>query len=131
MTPTGTPSFTGLSISVLGIDVTALIEASAGVMVNVSSLTGLSIGIDLVTTSGDGITTRGVVTENIAVHFNNVSTLGGVINGDLVIGQSQASMLTASSVPEPSSMALMGSGAVFLFGAALRQRARKRIRSAA
>jgi hypothetical protein len=115
MTASGTPSFTGLDISVLGVDVTALVEASPGVLVNISGLTGLQIGIDVTTYSGDGITSKGVVTDNIVVDFNNAATLGGTINGQLIIGQSEAS-LTTSPVPEPASVGMMGLG-LLLVGA--------------
>jgi hypothetical protein len=128
LTATGTPSFVGLSIAVLGIDVTALVEASAGVLVDVSGvtgLTGLKIGIDVVTASGDGIATKGVVTDNIIVQFTNVSTLGGTINGQLTIGESQASIV-ASAVPEPASVVMMGIGLIVVGAAGACRRKQKR-----
>jgi hypothetical protein len=124
LTANGNPSFLGLTITVLGVNVTGLVEASAGALVNISGLAGLRIGIDLATYSGDGVASQGVVTDNIVVDFNNAVTLGGTINGQLTIGESQASM-TASPVPEPASIAMMGLGLLLVAAAGAYQRSQR------
>ena len=119
----GMPSFVGLSIFVLGVDVTALVQASDGILVNIAGLAGLQIGIDVKTFSGNGITSSGVLTDNIVVQFNNAVTLGGTLNGQLRIGESFAS-ISASPVPEPSSVVMMGAG-LLLTGAVGLKRGRR------
>ena len=106
-----TSTLSGLSIKVLGLyDVTSLVEATPGVLVDVSALTGLAglkIGVNVQQIGGNGTTFKSITTDNILISLTGVSLAGiGVVNGTIAIGQSEASM----SVPEPASVVMMGLG---------------------
>jgi hypothetical protein len=117
----GTPGITGLGFSVGGADVTAVVDAvlQTGAIVDVTQALGISplvadikIGLDVTTTFGNGSTMAGITSDNLIIQ---VTTLG--IGATIDVGQSSA-YVSAVSVPEPASIAMMGLGlaGVFAFG---------------
>jgi hypothetical protein len=112
LTSSGMASVEGLKATVAGglVDITS--QLKDGAFVDLSANLGLAkgavlVGIDIVGTSGDGITSAGATADNIIVQLNtNVLNLG-LVSGTIDIGQSSASVAaTAASVPEPSSVVM-------------------------
>jgi hypothetical protein len=116
------PAILGLSVDVLGLNITS--DLTAGALVEVASLshlvglsalaaiTGLEIGIDVSSTTGNGTSSVSETSDNIILMFTNVGTLDGNLNGTIEIGQSFAS-IEATAVPEPASVAMLGLGLLF------------------
>ncbi|EKK00303.1 protein containing DUF1559 [Rhodopirellula baltica SH28] len=62
--------------------------------------------------TGDGASSRGLVTNAINLNLNDVNAGGvGLLSGDVLVGMTGAS-LNASAVPEPSSLAIFGLASV-------------------
>ena len=106
-----------LSGTLLGnLSIDGSLFASAAPNTVLLSLAGLTIKLNEQTRFGDGITGTGIATNAIHVAFNNFLTGTGLLNGDIVIGHSQAFATAApmAAVPEPASWAMMliGFGAV-------------------
>lgn len=81
--------------------------------------------------TGDMDTTAGISVNALTLRFNNLGVnlglLGvGLLNGELIIGHSEASMLasavSAQPVPEPGSMALLACGICSCAGYKMRRR---------
>ena len=87
------------------------------------SLAGLSVILNEQIFEGDGINSFGITTNAISIKFNNFVAGTGLLNGNLIIGQSRASVTSgvAAAVPEPGTWAMMllGFGAI---GFAMRRR---------
>lgn len=75
------------------------------------SLGGLSIILNEQNQIGDGITSLGIETNAIHIDFNNFVLGTGLVNGDIIVGHSQAwasvGERTAGAVPEPATWAMM------------------------
>ena len=86
---------------------------------------GLSIILNEQIMFGDGITSSGITTNAINVGFNNFLSGTGLVNGNIIIGSTTASVMagTTAAVPEPGTWAtmLIGFGAM---GVAMRRRRR-------
>jgi hypothetical protein len=130
----GTSSIEDLSISLLGANiVTAEVAAQVanGTLapntgLDVNGLVGLSVLLNEQIVTGDGITSRGITTNTIHLHFDAVNLdlgLSGIaqLTGDVIIGHSAA----IQAVPEPSSLILCGAGVAILGMGGLRARRRQ------
>ena len=86
---------------------------------------GLSIILNEQIFSGDGINSKGIITNAIDVSFNGFNLGTGLKSGNIILGQTRAAV-TASpgAVPEPSTwaMLLIGFGAI---GFSMRRRPSK------
>ena len=75
------------------------------------SVGGLSIILNEQNQIGDGVTGLGIETNAIHIDFNNFLLGTGLVNGDIIVGQSQAwasvGERTAGAVPEPATWAMM------------------------
>lgn len=67
------------------------------------SIAGLSIILNEQSMLGDGINSLGISTNAIDVTFNNFALGTNVLNGNIIVGHSQA----MAAVPEPASWAMM------------------------
>ena len=88
---------------------------------------GLEIELNRQTPSGNGITSDGITTDALYIDFSNFALGTGLLNGDIILGQSQANIVgPAQALPEPGAWALMLVGFAGLGGAL---RARRRLAS--
>jgi hypothetical protein len=73
------------------------------------SIAGLSIILNEQTMLGDGVTGIGISTNAIDVGFNNFALGTNVLNGNVILGHSQAfaSLASPAAVPEPATWAMM------------------------
>jgi hypothetical protein len=77
----------------------------------------------------NGTTSEGITTDAIEVIFSDFLLNGNLLNGDVVIGQSNADIFGLAAAPEPATWALMLTGFAGM-GAALRVRRRRQAASA-
>jgi hypothetical protein len=93
---------------------------------------GLSIILNEQIALGDGLTSIGIETNAIHIGLDNFLLGTGLVDGDIIIGHSQAfaTIAQAAAVPEPSTWAMMllGFGAI---GFRMRRRGAMRLRSQA
>ena len=120
LTATGTTTIVGLVIN--GVPLLVTNPVANDVLLN-------ALGIEIIANrqiiTGDGATNEAITDDALFISFTNVlGTLGGttgLINGEIIIGQSQAAMAAAAggggggSVPEPSSLMVLAAG-LALFG---------------
>ena len=72
------------------------------------SLAGLTITLNEQTMLGDGINSLGISTNAIDVAFNNFALGTNLVNGNIIVGHSEAlASLSSAAVPEPASWAMM------------------------
>ncbi len=125
LTATGSSTITGLTVNGLALGVTT-IDGSA--FVNPApntillSVLGLKIILNEQLLSGNGTTQLGLTTNAIHATFTNFLVGGGLLSGDLIVGQSTAA-ISVDAVPEPASWAMMIAGFAMI-GAANRNRRR-------
>ena len=125
LTATGTTNITGLTVNGLALGITT-IDGSA--FVNPApntillSVLGLKIILNEQLLSGNGTTQLGLTTNAIHATFTNFLVGGGLLSGDLIVGQSTAA-ISVDAVPEPASWAMMIVGFVMI-GTANRNRRR-------
>jgi hypothetical protein len=132
--PSSGATLTNLAISILGTSVTIPASITPNTTLNVNTiLGGVSIILDEQIVSGNGTSGLMLTTNAIDIHFLNVGVSGlGILNGQIVIDHTDA-QLSASAVPEPTSLALVFAGAGVLGLARVRKlrRLAKAIPSAA
>jgi hypothetical protein len=88
------------------------------------SIAGLTITLNEQTMLGDGITSTGISTNAIDVAFNNFALGTNLLNGNVILGHSQAlASLGTPAVPEPSTWAMMLLGFAGIGFAARRRKA--------
>ncbi|NJC05388.1 hypothetical protein GGQ97_001181 [Sphingomonas kaistensis] len=127
LSATGSTTIEGLVIggSVLsGLNINASLFSNPDPNTVLFDLGGLFIILNEQIMEGDGLTSLGITTNAIRVGFNNFALGTGVANGNLIIGQSRASVTAAvAAVPEPATWAMMllGFGVI---GATFRRRRR-------
>lgn len=86
---------------------------------------GLLIELNRQVPAGNGTTSDGITTDAIYIDFTNFILGTGLLNGDIIVSQSQADILgSAQAVPEPGVWALMLIGFAGL-GVAMRARRRR------
>jgi hypothetical protein len=110
---TGSSVITGLSLTggllgALSLDLSTLVTATPNT--RVLSLPGLSLTFNEQLLSGDGSNSLSLQTNAIHLSLSDYLFNGSVLNGDVVLGQSQAQI---SAVPEVGTWAMM----IFGFGA--------------
>ena len=89
---------------------------------------GLSIILNEQILSGDGITSTGITTNAIRIGFDNFLLGTGLVDGNVIIGQSQARATAApvaAAVPEPGTWAMMLLGFGLIGGLMRRRRAER------
>ncbi|WP_338502854.1 choice-of-anchor P family protein [Sphingomonas kaistensis] len=126
LTASGTTTIEGLVIGgslVSALNINTALFANPDPNTILLNLAGLSVILNEQILSGDGTSSLGITTNAIRVSFNNFALGTGLLNGDLIVGQSRASVTAgvAAAVPEPSTWAMMllGFGAI---GFAMRRR---------
>jgi len=126
----GSTTIEDLVISGTAIGSTITVGASAAVNPTPDDVIfdagGLEIELNRqVFTGADGplSTADGITTDALYIDFSNFALGTGLVNGDIVVGESQASIFGAPVLPEPGTWALMLAGFAGL-GAALRSRRR-------
>ena len=110
LTAIGTTSITGLNLSGLALGATSIDGAAfvnPAVNAVLLNVLGLRIVLNEQLLTGDGLTTRGLTTNAIHATFTNFLVGGGLLSGDLIVGQSTAAGSIATAVPEPASLALL------------------------
>jgi hypothetical protein len=110
--PSSGATITNLALSILGTSVTIPATIAPNTTLNVNTiLGGVSIILDEQIISGNGTSGFMLTTNAIDIHFLNVGVSGlGTLNGQIVIDHTEA-QLSASAVPEPTSLALVFAGA--------------------
>lgn len=130
LTAIGSTTIEGLSLTGLGLG-GLLINGSLFVNPNANTvlvdLLGLKIILNEQILTGDGISNLALQTNAIRASFDNFLLGTDVLNGDIIIGHSQAAindyMPMAAAVPEPATWAMM-LGGFGLIGFAARGRRR-------
>jgi hypothetical protein len=133
----GSTTIEDLVISGTAVGSTITVGASGAVNPTVDDTIFDSGGLDIVLnmqvpTGANGPTSMadGITTDALYIDFTNFALGTGVLNGDVVVGESQAGILGSPVIPEPGTWALMLVGFAGL-GAALRARRRTASASAA
>ena len=125
----GTTILTNPVLSILGVNIALSSNPAPNTTVDLTAagLAGVTLILNERILGGDGITTATITTNAIHLRFTATPLGGGAtINGDVIVAQSMATLLTRA-VPEPASVALLGVGAALLGVARLRAgRARSR-----
>ena len=118
-----------LSGSVLGgLSINGSLYANAAPNTVLLSIDGLSIILNEQTLFGDGTTSTGISTNAIDVVFNHFALGTDILNGNVIIGHSEAfaSLGQAAAVPEPATWAMILFGFVSI-GVAMRRRKPERL----
>ncbi|MBA3725357.1 MAG: PEP-CTERM sorting domain-containing protein [Armatimonadetes bacterium] len=104
----GDTVLTNTVLTILGVGVA--INANPAPNTVVFNNLGITVTLNEQFVSGDGINSRGQTTNAIHIGLEDVGAGGGLVNGDIVISHSAASL--EAVVPEPSSMvaAVVGLG---------------------
>lgn len=97
----------GLLLNGVSIDANLLVNPLPNT--TLLNIAGLSIILNQQTMLGDGINNIGISTNAINIGFNNFALGTGILNGNLILGHSEAfaSVGTAGAVPEPATWAMM------------------------
>ena len=70
-------------------------------------LTGVSLILNEQILTGDGISNAGMAVNAIHLEFNDFTSGLGILNGDIIIGHSEAQVQALpAQVPEPGTLAL-------------------------
>lgn len=130
-TLTGQSVFENLDLSLLGL-LDFSLGANAEVVPNFVAfdLLGLTITLNEQSITGNGLTERGIITNAFHLVFDNYILGGRALTGDLIIGQSRASISidpsVGGAVPEPGVWLQMIAG-FGLVGLAVRRRRSPRL----
>lgn len=116
LVPTGSSTIVGLTVSVLGANITIPGTIGPNTGIAIGLVVGLSIILNeqIVTTVGSGQTK--IETNAVAIRLNGLNVAGlGLVSGEILLGHSEAFMQAQAApppagVPEPSTLALLGIG---------------------
>ena len=111
----GSSSILGLQLtgSVLGsLNIDGALFANPSANTVLVNLLGLRILLNEQIASGDGVTGIGIQTNAIHASFTNFLIGTQLLNGDIIVGHSQAAIagIGAAAVPEPASWAMLIAG---------------------
>jgi hypothetical protein len=97
----------GLLLGGLSIDGSLFINPAPNTIL--LSIDGLTITLNEQSLFGDGVTSTGISTNAIDVAFNNFAFGTNLLNGNVIVGHTQASasLSQAAAVPEPATWAMM------------------------
>jgi hypothetical protein len=120
----GTTTIAGLSLNSI-----PLLDLTIPPDYTLLNLLGVTVTLNEQTASGDGTSSAGIGVNAIHISFDDVPYLGiipnipgvaGLINGDIIISHAEAAIFASptqtNAVPEPGTLALLGTGLVAAFG---------------
>lgn len=126
---TGAATITGLTVSgsaLGGLTIDGSLFANAAANTQLLNLLGLRIVLNEQMPSGNGLTSAGIATNAIHIGFTNFLLGLNLLNGDIIVAHSDASItgVSAAAVPEPATWVQLIAGFAGV-GMLARRRARR------